>query len=174
VWLCSCATAPNPNRRLTPTTRHPAPNHTTAPDTHAPDAPTIQGAVNWALTELRAGREIYVHCAHGHGRSATLLAAILIAEGEAAGADAAVALMRCALLVRLLGKGWGGKGEGAGGFSCCMSLHASTPSQSHHHPPNLHVQAVPPQGAPEQEAARRTAQLDRFHREAELNTLRGA
>ena len=36
--------------------------------------------VSWALAQRAAGRKVLVHCAHGHGRSATVLAAILIGE----------------------------------------------------------------------------------------------
>ncbi len=39
----------------------------------------MQG-VSWALAQRAAGRKVLVHCAHGHGRSATVLAAILIGE----------------------------------------------------------------------------------------------
>ena len=35
-----------------------------------------------------------IHCAHGHGRSATLLAAILIADGSAQSIDAAEKVMK--------------------------------------------------------------------------------
>ncbi|KAI8462776.1 MAG: protein-tyrosine phosphatase-like protein [Monoraphidium minutum] len=74
-------------------------------DTHAPDAPAIQSAVDWGLDQMRLGRALYVHCAHGHGRSATVLAAVLIASGQAKGADDAVAVMRAARpKVRLNGK----------------------------------------------------------------------
>jgi predicted protein tyrosine phosphatase len=65
-----------------------------AADTHAPDAASIQGAVEWVQGQLGLGREVYIHCAHGHGRSATVLAAVLIALGQAKGADEAVAIMR--------------------------------------------------------------------------------
>ena len=34
--------------------------------------------MQWALQQRAAGRPVLVHCAHGHGRSATVLAAILI------------------------------------------------------------------------------------------------
>lgn len=77
-----------------PPPKHHNTPHTTLSDTHAPDAPAIQRAVEWAREELSAGRDVYVHCAHGHGRSATVLAAVLINEGKAADADEAVALMR--------------------------------------------------------------------------------
>ena len=47
-------------------------------DTHAPTAQQIETGVQWALAQRAAGRPVLVHCAHGHGRSATVLAAILI------------------------------------------------------------------------------------------------
>ncbi|KAL4424957.1 hypothetical protein ABPG77_002842 [Micractinium sp. CCAP 211/92] len=63
-------------------------------DTHAPTAQQIEVGVQWALAQRAAGRPVLVHCAHGHGRSATVLAAILIAEGRAQGASEAEALMK--------------------------------------------------------------------------------
>jgi protein-tyrosine phosphatase len=39
---------------------------------------------------------VYVHCAAGHGRSATFAAALLIARGQARGVDEAEALLRAA------------------------------------------------------------------------------
>lgn len=38
----------------------------------------IEQGVQWALAQRAEGRPVLVHCAHGHGRSATVLAAILI------------------------------------------------------------------------------------------------
>ncbi|PSC71447.1 dual specificity phosphatase domain [Micractinium conductrix] len=63
-------------------------------DTHAPTAQQIETGVQWALAQRAVGRPVLVHCAHGHGRSATVLAAILIAEGKAKGASDAEALMK--------------------------------------------------------------------------------
>jgi hypothetical protein len=53
-------------------------------DTHAPTPAQIEQGVKWALQQRAAGRSVLVHCAHGHGRSATVLAAILIGEWGAA------------------------------------------------------------------------------------------
>lgn len=63
-------------------------------DTHAPTPAQIERGVAWALGQRAAGCPVLVHCAHGHGRSATVLAAILIAEGAAAGPAEAEALMK--------------------------------------------------------------------------------
>jgi protein-tyrosine phosphatase len=60
----------------------------------APTAAAIDAAVRFVLRERAAGHSVYIHCAHGHGRSATVAAAALIAGGQASSADAAVALMR--------------------------------------------------------------------------------
>lgn len=49
-----------------------------------PAAPTVEqidGAVDWALAQKAAGLGVYVHCAHGHGRSNVVLSALLIAAG---------------------------------------------------------------------------------------------
>lgn len=45
-----------------------------------PALPRVVQGVSWALAQRAAGRKVLVHCAHGHGRSATVLAAILIGE----------------------------------------------------------------------------------------------
>ncbi|EFN58779.1 hypothetical protein CHLNCDRAFT_56882 [Chlorella variabilis] len=63
-------------------------------DTHAPTPAQIDQGVQWAMQQRAAGRPILVHCAHGHGRSATVLGAILIAEGVAKGAADAEAVMK--------------------------------------------------------------------------------
>lgn len=63
-------------------------------DTHAPTPAQIEQGVQWAVAQRAAGRPVLVHCAHGHGRSATVLGAILIAEGLAEGAADAEALMK--------------------------------------------------------------------------------
>lgn len=50
--------------------------------------------MRFVLAERSAGRPVYIHCAHGHGRSATLMAAAFLAQGLARDAAEAVALMR--------------------------------------------------------------------------------
>jgi protein-tyrosine phosphatase len=64
----------------------------------APDTLQIQQGVEWAQQQLADGQPVYIHCAHGHGRSATVMAALLIASGKARTAGEAVALMRCAVV----------------------------------------------------------------------------
>lgn len=63
----------------------------------APNADQVQEGVEWVQREMADGRSVYIHCAHGHGRSATVLAAVLIASGQAGNAEEAVALMRWGL-----------------------------------------------------------------------------
>ncbi len=43
----------------------------------------IDEGVQWALKQHEAGREVLVHCAHGHGRSLVLMIAILVVSGRA-------------------------------------------------------------------------------------------
>ncbi|KAK9823004.1 hypothetical protein WJX81_005381 [Elliptochloris bilobata] len=63
-------------------------------DTHAPTPAQIEAGVRWALRQREAGRPVYVHCAHGHGRSTVVLCAALIRTGLAADPKAALALAR--------------------------------------------------------------------------------
>ena len=68
-------------------------------DTHSPSVSAIQHAVEWAVEFLQPASEgdermLYVHCAHGHGRSATVLGALLIATGRADNVSDAVKLMK--------------------------------------------------------------------------------
>lgn len=62
--------------------------------------PTLDGtppdaaALRKLLDELRGKDKVYLHCASGHGRSATVAAALLIARGIAAGVDEAEAQLR--------------------------------------------------------------------------------
>ena len=52
-------------------------------DTHGPTPSQIETAVRWIAEKRRRSRKVLVHCAHGHGRSVTVLAAALLAEREA-------------------------------------------------------------------------------------------
>ena len=58
--------------------------------------------MEWAAAQRALGREVLVHCANGHGRSATVLAACLLAEGAArAPADAEAAMKAVRPLVKI-------------------------------------------------------------------------
>ena len=50
-------------------------------DTNAVAVTDIERGVDWALAQRAMGRAVVVHCAHGHGRSATVMAACLLARG---------------------------------------------------------------------------------------------
>ncbi|DBB06424.1 hypothetical protein WJX77_007711 [Trebouxia sp. C0004] len=52
-------------------------------DTHGPDVQLIEDGVKWLLEQRAEERAVYVHCAHGHGRSTVLLCAALVAAGHA-------------------------------------------------------------------------------------------
>ena len=43
-----------------------------------PDPVLIEDAVQWAAQQRRAGHPVFVHCAHGHGRSTVVLCAALV------------------------------------------------------------------------------------------------
>jgi len=65
-------------------------------DGTAPALADLQHAVGWIQQRLARGRRVLVHCAAGHGRSATVMACVLIARGLAADADSAERLMQSA------------------------------------------------------------------------------
>jgi len=50
--------------------------------------------VRWSLEQKKKGNPVLVHCAHGHGRSAAMLCAILIEEGKARSVKDAEALIK--------------------------------------------------------------------------------
>ena len=49
-------------------------------DTRIPDETIMAKAVSWTKSQIQAERTVLIHCAKGRGRSATLLAAYLMAE----------------------------------------------------------------------------------------------
>ena len=49
----------------------------------APTVEQIDLGVAWSLEQNRQGRGVYVHCAHGHGRSNVALCAVLMSVGAA-------------------------------------------------------------------------------------------
>jgi hypothetical protein len=63
-------------------------------DTHSPNPHQIDDAVAWAQDQVHQGHQILIHCAHGHGRSATVLCAILIADGLAQSIAEAEAILK--------------------------------------------------------------------------------
>uniref|UniRef100_A0A7R9VGJ5 Tyrosine specific protein phosphatases domain-containing protein n=1 Tax=Chlamydomonas euryale TaxID=1486919 RepID=A0A7R9VGJ5_9CHLO len=63
-------------------------------DTKAPTLQQLDDAVDFCLQESARGNHVYVHCAHGHGRSATVMAAALIKSGKWRDVDDAVARMQ--------------------------------------------------------------------------------
>jgi len=76
--------------------RHAASRYLCLPtwDTQGPAPGLIEEGVRFLLRERADGRPVYVHCAHGHGRSATVMAAAFLAAGIAKDAADAVAIMR--------------------------------------------------------------------------------
>jgi hypothetical protein len=70
-------------------------------DSTAPSPGELEFALDWIEKAPEGG--VFIHCALGHGRSATVVAAHLIASGRASDPAAAVALLRQRRpLVRLL------------------------------------------------------------------------
>ena len=63
-------------------------------DGTAPSLHDTKYAVDWIEDRLKAGKNVLVHCAAGHGRSATVVAALLIARGLATDALTAQRLMQ--------------------------------------------------------------------------------
>jgi len=63
------------------------------PDTGAPTLQQLQDGVTWLQRHGTAGN-LYVHCALGHGRSATFVAAYLLLMGDAKNVEEAVSLLR--------------------------------------------------------------------------------
>ena len=63
-------------------------------DATGPSPARLERAVSWCRDRLAAGEPVLVHCAHGHGRSALVAAATLLALGHAADPAEAVASLR--------------------------------------------------------------------------------
>jgi hypothetical protein len=62
-------------------------------DGFPPSGAQLRQAVAWMDTQAAAGRRLYVHCAVGHGRSATVAAAWLLHRGDFEDVDACLAAM---------------------------------------------------------------------------------
>lgn len=50
-------------------------------DRLSPSLPQLEAAVQWCVARRAEGRDVVVHCAFGHGRSATCLIAVLVRAG---------------------------------------------------------------------------------------------
>ena len=59
-----------------------------------PSVEQIEMASAWAAQRVEEGYSVLVHCAHGHGRSATVMGAILIRQGIADSVDDAEKIMK--------------------------------------------------------------------------------
>ncbi len=64
------------------------------PDNSGPDVEEMEQAVSFGLDAMGEGRKVLVHCAYGHGRSALVLGALLVASGQAESPEKAVELMQ--------------------------------------------------------------------------------
>lgn len=62
-------------------------------DATAPSLEELSSAVTWLVGRVAEG-PVYVHCALGHGRSATLVVALLMATGRAGTVEEGLALVR--------------------------------------------------------------------------------
>ncbi len=63
-------------------------------DRLCPSPSSLRASVDWALTQRASGKDVVVHCAFGHGRSATVLLACLLASGVANSVAEGVAMMK--------------------------------------------------------------------------------
>lgn len=63
-------------------------------DTYAPGVQAIERGVQWSLAQRQLGHGVYIHCAHGHGRSNVLMCAVLVANGNTVTFEDALALVR--------------------------------------------------------------------------------
>lgn len=89
-----CAEFPDPRRRGGP----PGLEWMQLPllDGQPPSDGQFRAAVQWIAARRAEGRTILVHCAQGHGRSATIVAAALCRLGLATGPEDALARIRAA------------------------------------------------------------------------------
>ena len=74
-----------------------SPLHTStcrAPQCSAPTLHQLDQAVEFSLNEAADGRPVFIHCAHGHGRSATVMAACFLEGGMADSIEPAEAVMK--------------------------------------------------------------------------------
>ena len=62
-------------------------------DTNAPTIDELKSGAQWIADAAQSG-PVYVHCALGHGRSATFVAAALLLSGRAQNASSAVEIVR--------------------------------------------------------------------------------
>ena len=60
----------------------------------APTLHQLDQAVEFCLGEAAEGRPLLIHCAHGHGRSATVMAACFLENSMAGTIDEAIAVMK--------------------------------------------------------------------------------
>ncbi len=79
-----------------PGTSTDAPNYLAVPvlDASGPTVEQLSRGVDWALERVKNGEAVLVQCTLGHGRSATFVAAMLLATGVADSVDDAVRQMR--------------------------------------------------------------------------------
>ncbi|KAG2444456.1 hypothetical protein HXX76_001209 [Chlamydomonas incerta] len=63
-------------------------------DTQVPTTPQLERGVAFAVAERALGKSVYVHCAHGHGRSALLLIACLLEAGQVSSWEEGLALLQ--------------------------------------------------------------------------------
>ena len=63
-------------------------------DTRGPDTGALAKGVKWAVGTMEGGNDLYVHCAHGHGRSAAFVAALIVYLGMVPDVQSAVAHLK--------------------------------------------------------------------------------
>lgn len=63
-------------------------------DTRGPDAGQMAEGLRWAERAMGDGNDLYVHCAHGHGRSAAFVSALIVHMGLAPDVAAAAAHLK--------------------------------------------------------------------------------